>query len=72
MVAVKDQSSPSYRAIPGWLVSLPKIDAPSITRAGTDGPLSPEQVERYWRMRRGYWWMSEAEILRRLRDPEID
>jgi hypothetical protein len=23
-------------------------------------------------MRRAYWWMSDAEILRRLRDPEVD
>jgi hypothetical protein len=72
VVAVKDQSTPSYRAIPGWLVSLPKLDAPSITLCETEGPLSSDQIERYWRMRRAYWWMSEAEILRRLRDPEID
>jgi hypothetical protein len=64
--------TPSYRAIPGWLVSLPKVDAPSITPAGTDGPLSSEQVQRDWRMRRAYCWMSEAEILRRLRDPELE
>jgi len=68
---VKDQSTPSYRAIPGWLVSLPKVDTPSITSAETDGPLSQGQIQRYWRMRRAYWWMSETEILRRLRDPEM-
>jgi hypothetical protein len=72
VVAVKDQSTPSYRAVPSWLVNLPKVDAPSITPAETNRPLSPEQVERYWRMRRAYWWMSDAEVLRRLRDPEID
>jgi hypothetical protein len=35
-------------------------------------PFSNHVVEWYWRMRRAYWWMSGAEILRRLRDPEID
>jgi hypothetical protein len=35
-------------------------------------PLPNHLVERYWRMRRARPWMSEAEILRRLRDPEID
>jgi hypothetical protein len=54
--------------MPGWLVSFPKVDAPSITPCETEGPLSPDQIERYLRMRRAYWWMSKAEILRRLRD----
>jgi hypothetical protein len=71
-VAVTDQSTPSYRAIPGWLLSLSKVDAPSITPCQTKGPPSPDQVEPYWRMRRAYGWMCDAEILRRLRDPEID
>jgi hypothetical protein len=63
VVAVKDQSTPSYRAMPGWLLSLPKVDAPSITFYETEGLLWPDQMERYWRMRRAYWWMCDAEIL---------
>jgi hypothetical protein len=33
-------------------------------------PLPNHLVERYRRMRRAWPWMTNAEILRRLRDPE--
>jgi hypothetical protein len=80
---MRDQRTPSYRPVPHWLGHLTKIEAPQLVphECQSDSfksfvrpvpPLPNHLVERYWRMRRACWWMSDAEILRQLRDSEVD
>jgi hypothetical protein len=81
---MRDQSTPSYRAIPTWLAELPQPkDAPPLLPHEQEGdgyksfvrpapPLPTHLLKRYWHMREARPWMNDAEIIRRLRDPEID
>jgi hypothetical protein len=80
---MRDQKTGSYRAVPTWVAFLDNAkDGPPLVPHPVEGdgsksfvrpapPLPNHLVEHYWRMRHARPWMTNAEILCWLRDPEV-